>query len=272
MTATALHRPRRLVTGPGQSASALPVGGWSKVLLTITAVMGVLAFAWPLFLRPGAVLTANTLSPLILAALLPLVLGVVVVQLSQHELDVKGLALLGILTAMGAVTRPLGAGTAGFETVFFLVIIGGRVFGPGFGFVLGNTTLFASALIVGGVGPWLPHQMLATGFTGLVAGLLPKWGGRAEIALLAGYGAVTGFVFGTLMDFSFWPFAVGIGAQGFDPQVGPADNLRRFLAYELVTGMGWNTGRAATNVALVAVLGAPVIRVLRRAARRARFE
>lgn len=271
MTATAVHR-HRPATLVGRATPALPIGGWSKVMLVIAALMGVLAFAWPMFLRPGALFTANTLAPLILAALLPLVLGVVVVQLSQHELDVKGLALLGILTAMGAVTRPLGAGTAGFETVFFLVIIGGRVFGPGFGFVLGNTTLFASALIVGGVGPWLPHQMLATGFTGLVAGLLPKLGGRAEIALLAGYGAITGFVFGTLMDFSFWPFAVGIGGQGFDPAVGPADNLRRFLAYELVTGMGWNAGRAITNVALVTILGAPVIRVLRRAARRARFE
>lgn len=137
MTATALTRNRPQVP-PANFTSAMPIGGWSKVMLAVAAVMGMLAFAWPLFLRPGATLTASTLSPIVLAALLPMVLGVVVVQMAQHELDVKGLALLGVLTAMGAVLRPLGAGTAGFETVFFLVIIAGRVFGPGFGFVLGK--------------------------------------------------------------------------------------------------------------------------------------
>ena len=55
---------------------------------------------------------------------------------------------------MGAALRPLGAGTAGVELVFFLVILSGRVLGAGFGFVLGALTLFASALITSGVGPW----------------------------------------------------------------------------------------------------------------------
>ena len=174
MTATAVHR-HRPATLVGRATPALPIGGWSKVMLVTAALMGVLAFAWPLFLRPGALLGADTLAPLILAALLPLVLGVVVVQLSQHELDVKGLALVGILTAMGAVTRPLGAGTAGFETVFFLVIIGGRVFGPGFGFVLGNTTLFASALIVGGSDRGCRTRCWRPGSPGWWPGCCPGW-------------------------------------------------------------------------------------------------
>lgn len=32
--------------------------------------------------------------------------------------------------------------------------------------------------------------------------------------------------------------------------------------------MGWNLGRAVTNVVLLVVLGPPILRVLRRAARR----
>lgn len=270
MSATAVDRSRLHQTTVGRS-SALPIGPWSKVMLTITAAMGVLAFAWPLFLRPGALLSAGTVAPLVLAALLPMVLGTVVVQLAQQELDVKALSMLGVLTAMGAVARPLGAGTAGMETVFFLVIIAGRVFGPGFGFVLGNTTLFASALVVGAVGPWLPHQMLAAGFVGLSAGLLPKMTGRAEVFGLAVYGAVASFAYGVAMDFSFWPFAVGQGGSGFDPEVGPLENLHRFLVMEAITGTGWNTGRAITNVLLITVLGTPVLRVLRRGARRACF-
>ena len=82
--------------------------------------------------------------------------------------------MLGVLTAIGAALRPLGAGVAGIETVFFLLVLAGRVYGPGFGFVLGTTTMFASALLTGGVGPWLPFQMLASGWVGLGAGLLPR--------------------------------------------------------------------------------------------------
>ena len=77
MTATALTRNRQQVP-PANFTSAVQIGGWSKVMLAVAAVMGMLAFAWPLFLRPGATLTASTLSPIVLAALLPMVLGVVV--------------------------------------------------------------------------------------------------------------------------------------------------------------------------------------------------
>ena len=59
------------------------------------------------------------------------------------------------------------------ELVFFLLILAGRVFGPGFGFVLGCTSLFASALMTAGVGPWLPFQMLVSAWVGMGAGLLP---------------------------------------------------------------------------------------------------
>lgn len=269
MTAVAA-RPTAPATIVADS-SALHVGRWSRIMLIITAALGLVAFGWPLFLRPGALLASSTVAPLILAAILPMVLGMVVVQLANQEMDVKALSMLGVLTALGAVARPLGAGTAGLESVFFLVILGGRVFGPGFGFVLGNTTLFASALVVGGVGPWLPHQMLAAGFVGLGAGMLPKAQGRREIIALASYGALCSIAYGFAMDFSFWPFTVGTGGAGFDPAIGPLANLHRFVIYELVTGMGWNIGRAIANVVLVVVLGPPILRVLRRAARRARF-
>jgi energy-coupling factor transport system substrate-specific component len=89
-----------------------------------------------------------------------MVLAVVLAELAEGGLDAKAVAMLGVLTAVGAALRPLGTGIAGFEPVFFLLVLAGRVHGPGFGFVLGSTTLFASALVTGGVGPWLPFQML----------------------------------------------------------------------------------------------------------------
>ena len=77
-------------------------------------------------------------APLVFAVLLPVLMTVVLAEITEGGLDAKAVAMLGVLAAVGAALRPLGAGTAGLETVFFLLVLAGRVFGPGFGFVLGR--------------------------------------------------------------------------------------------------------------------------------------
>lgn len=253
-------------------ARAVRVGWASSLMLAVTATMGLLAFCWPLLWRPDASLAGGSTAPLVFALILPLVLALAVVQLSNNALDVKALALLGVLSAVGAALRPLGAGTAGLETVFFLLILAGRVFGPGFGFLLGTTTMFASALVTSGVGPWLPHQMLASAFVGLGAGLLPSLRGRWEVAMLALYGGLSAFAYGWAMDFSFWPFALGGASElSFDPAASWRTNLHHFVLFNLATSMAWNAGRALSNIAFIVILGPSLLRVLRRAARRADF-
>ena len=113
------------------------------------------------------------MAPLMFGALLVLVLAVVFAEMADGGIDAKAIAMLGVLSAIGAALRPLGAGTAGIETVLFTLVLAGRVFGPGFGFALGCTTMFASALITGGVGPWMPYQMFGCAWVGMFAGLLP---------------------------------------------------------------------------------------------------
>ncbi|MFZ0531521.1 MAG: ECF transporter S component [Propionicimonas sp.] len=239
--------------------------------LVVAFVVGVVAFSWPLFLSHSSAMSA-TQAPLVFALVLPLVLAIVASELTGGRMDAKALAMLGVLAAVGTILRPLSAGTAGFELIFFLIILAGRVFGPGFGFALGSITLFTSALVTSGVGPWLPYQMLSAGFVGLFAGLLPRARGRTELVLLAGYGMLSAFAYGWLMDFSFWPFAIGDGTQlSFDPEASPLANLHRFVLFNLATSMGWNLGRALTNALLVLLLGLPLLRLLRRAARRADF-
>ena len=243
-----------------------------SLALGVALAMGLVAFTWPLFLRPESGVPP-TLAPIVFALVLPMVLAVVLAELAGGRLDVKALAMLGVLAAVGTVLRPLGAGTAGIELVFFLLILAGRVFGAGFGFALGAITMFTSALITTGVGPWLPYQMLAAGFVGLFAGLLPRGTGRAELAWLVGYGVLSAFVYGWLMDFSFWPFALGDGTQlSFDPAASPLENLHRFVLFNLATSMGWNLGRALTNAVVIALVGPALLRLLRRAARQAHFE
>ncbi len=244
----------------------------AALALLLASVLGVAAFVWPLLVSPGAALD-STSAPLVFALLLPLVVGVVVAELAEGGLDVKALALLGVLSALGAALRPLGAGTAGLETVFFLIVLGGRVFGPGFGFVLGTTTLFASALLTGGVGPWLPFQMLGAAWVGLGAGLLPRARGRAELALLAAYGAVASLLYGFALNLTFWPFTLGARTQlSFDAAAGPLENLHSFVLFTLATSLGWDVGRALTTVTLTLLAGPAVLAALRRASRKAAFD
>ncbi|MQA01423.1 MAG: ECF transporter S component [Streptosporangiales bacterium] len=229
-------------------------------------------FGWPFFMTPGSSFSAAHEAPLLFATLLLLVVAVVLAQLAEGGIDVKALALLGVLTAIGAVLRPLGAGLAGLETVFFLLVVAGRVLGPGFGFVLGSTTLFASALLTGGVGPWLPFQMFAAAWVGLGAGLLPPARGRAEVVLLAGYGALSAFLYGFAINLSAWPFVLGGDtALSFDPAASAWTNLHRYVLYDLATSLGWDAGRALTNAVLIAVTGRVLLATLRRAVRKAAF-
>ena len=270
MTTHAPARPARRTTTPAR-VDAVPLSGRVVTMLVVATLAGLAAFAWPLFLRPDSVVNPIQ-APLLFAAVLPLVLAVVVSELAGEGMDVKALALLGVLSAVGAILRPLGAGTAGLEPIFFLLIVGGRVFGPGFGFAQGAITLFTSALLTAGVGPWLPYQMLAAGFVGLGAGLLPRARGWVEIALLAAWGFVSAFVYGWLMDFAFWPFGIGNTTQlSFDPAASPLENLHVFALYNLVTSMGWNLGRALTSVVLLVVIAPGLLHVLHRASRRAAF-
>src|SRR5262245_24356168 len=177
-------RGGRAMTVATQPSRAVKVGPNTTVALAIASAFGVAAFAWPFFVAPRSAGTLTTVAPFVFGALLILVIMIVMAQVSDHGLDAKAIALLGVLSALGAALRPLGAGTAGVETVFFLLVLAGRALGPGFGFTLGCTTMFASALITGGVGPWLPYQMFACAWVGFGAGLLPEATGRREITLL----------------------------------------------------------------------------------------
>jgi energy-coupling factor transport system substrate-specific component len=254
---------------------AVPLTTRSVVVLGVASVAGLMMLCWPLLVR---VPDGGTVSPpFLFLALLPVVIAVMLAEVSEGGLDPRVLAILGVLTACNAVLRGLSAGTAGVELVFFLLILAGRVFGPGFGFALGCTSLFASALVTAGVGPWLPYQMLVSAWVGMGAGFLPRrYTGRAEIVLLAGYGVVSAYAFGLLMNLSSWPFVFGIAVPGhegaLDYVVGAPleENLQRFAVYTLLTSTGsFDTGRAITTAVAIVVLGPAVLTTLRRASRRA---
>lgn len=254
------------------SAVALRPRAWA--LLSVASILGLAAFLWPLLLRSEGTqdLAHASDAPWVFALLLPLLMAVIVSEIADGSLDAKAVAMLGVLAACGAALR-LPGGVAGFEPVFFLLIPAGRVLGRGFGFVLGAVTIFVSALLTGGVGPWMPFQMFGAAWIGFFAGALPPVRGRAEVWMLAGYAAVAGLAYGLLLNFWFWPFGSSAGSEiAFVPGASSVENLRRFWAFHLATSLGWDIPRAVTNAVLVLVLGRPVLNALRRASRRAAFD
>jgi len=261
------------VTAP--STTAIRVTPRSAAVLAVASLGGLMMLCWPLLLDvPG---DTRVDPPFLFLALLPIVIAVVLAEISEGGLDPRVLAVLGVLSAAIAVLRGLSGGTGGVELVFFLLILGGRVFGPAFGFVLGCTALFASALMTAGVGPWLPFQMLASAWVGMGAGLLPRRvRARWEIAMLVIYGIVAAYAYGLLMNLSGWPFLLGVevpgheGSLSYVPGAPLVDNLKTFLSYTLITSTGsFDTGRAITNSVAIVLLGPAVLTTLRRAARRA---
>lgn len=263
-------------SGPGRRARAIRLGPRSVAALCLISALGVMAFGWPLLADSASGLAHSRDAPWLFAALLPMLLAVVVATIADTGLDAKAIAMLGVLAAAGAAMRPLGAGTAGIEPMFFLMVLAGRVLGPGFGFVLGSVAMFASALLTGGVGPWMPFQMLTMGWVSMGAGLLPgpdRLRGRRELALLAAYGAVSAVLYGLVMNLQGWPYIGGMASGvSFVPGDPLGQNLTRFLAYCLATSLGWDLPRALVTVVLTFALGGTALTALRRATRRAAFD
>lgn len=239
------------------------------VALVAANLLGIAAFAWPFLVPALPVGVHERDAPIFLALILASLLAALAVELDR-ALGPKVVALLGVLGAAMVALRLPGF-LAGFSAMFLVVLVGGNAFGPSFGFLLGAIGTFASGLFVGGIGPWLPFQMVSVGWTGLGAGLLPR-SGRWRIPALAAYGVVVGYLFGAVMNLWAWPF-IGSGTPiGWAPQAGIAENLHRYLAYYLATSLAWDSFRAVGNALLVTVLGRPLLSVLDRAARRLRLE
>lgn len=253
--------------------TAVRLGRTSRLAIALLSAVGLVAFLWPLFASPGSAAIAHSAdAPVIFAIVVPLLLAVVMALVADRDIDAKGIAMLGVLSAVIAALRPLGGGIAGLEPIWVVLILGGRALGPGFGFSLGAVALFASALTTGGVGPWLPFQMLGAAWVGLGAGLLPRATGRRELLLLAGYGAVACVAYGFLLNLWFWPFASGLPEQiAFSPGAPVGQNALAWLRFCLVTSLGYDLPRALLTVVLILVAGRPVLLAIRRVGRKAAF-
>ena len=238
-------------------------------VLSLASLLSIAGFTWPFFYAGEDLPQTQIFFWLAIVAAAILVM----VEISSARLDAKSVALLGVLAALISALRPLGAGAVGIEPMWFVLILSARVFGASFGFLLGIISMFASALLTGGVGPWLGYQMFAAAWIGLAAGLLPKRvRGRNEIAMLLAFGVFAAGAFGILMDLQFWPWALGSNTQlSYIPGGSIAENLNRFITFHFASAMAWDIPRAIFTSVLIALTGPSVLSALRRTYTRAAF-
>jgi energy-coupling factor transport system substrate-specific component len=252
------------------AATLVPVRLRSALTLAVAFAVGIVAFGWPFFTQPGSALDTSHSgdAPMVFVLLLPLLAAVVLAELTAGGMDAKAVAMLGMLAAVGGALRALGPGTAGLEPSFAVIILGGRVFGKGFGFVLGSVTLFVGALITGGVGPWLPFQMIAAGWVGFFSGCLPRATGRVEVLVLATYSCLVSLAFGAVMNLWFWPFAIGSGPLSWEPGLPIATTFHRYYSFYVATSLAWDAAGAFANAVLIVITGRALLAALRRFADR----
>jgi energy-coupling factor transport system substrate-specific component len=257
----------------------------SRIPLILISLVGAASFLYPFFLPGLAGVGARAARggievPLVFTALGVACLLVLLLVLQEqvgagrHGAS-KLVALLGMLVAVDATLR-LVPTLLGASPIFLLILLVGFAYGAEFGFLMGALTLLVSAVITGGIGPWLPYQMLAAGWVGMTAGWLPRLGApgsRRELALLALCGGVWGLLYGAILNLMEWPYAApGLGEQAglyWTPGMGFGETVATYTRFYLTTSLVYDAFRAAANVVLVLALGGPLLRLLDRY--RARF-
>lgn len=250
----------------------------SWLLVAVASLIGVAAFLYPFLLpliEPSSEDRARAGdAPMLFGIVTLLSLAAIALELDPGRGQLGGMsasklvALLGVLVAANAALRLIPT-FLGASPLFALIILVGAVFGPVFGFQMGALTLLVSAFLTGGIGPWLPFQMLGAGWVGLVAGWLPRpVDPRRRLLVLAAFGIVAGFAYGAVLNLWTWPFtAPGSDADlglYWSPSLSAVESLQHYVRFYLVTSLWYDAFRALANAALILLIGAPLLRTLDR--------
>lgn len=239
------------------------------IVYMAAVVVGAAAFLYPFFLPADAIPGTGHAgdAPIVAAALGMLVVGAMALEVRRGTMNGATIAILGVLSAVGGLLRLLDL-PGGGSGIFFIIVLAGAAFGARFGLLLGFTAMATSAILTGGIGPWLPFQMLGLAWMGGGAGLLGRWtvrlDSRLEIAVLAAYAWIWGFLYGAILNLWFWPFAIGDGDLAWNPDLSFTETLSHYWSFYVATSLGWDAAGALANALLVVLTGAALLPAFRR--------
>ena len=217
----------------------------------LVVVVGAGAFLYPFWL-PGTALpnSAHTGdAPLVAAVVGALVVAAITLEVRRGTMNGATVAILGVLAASAGLLRLLDL-PGGGNGIFFLIVLAGAAFGPRFGLLLGLCAMAVSAIITGGIGPWLPFQMLALAWMGGLPGcsasrparLAPRRrGGRARRVRLG---------VGLRLRRDHEPVVLAVRPRRRPAVVAPgprasAETLHHYWSFYVATSLGLGRGRRA---------------------------
>ncbi len=246
------------------------------LILGLTSLLAPFIFPWAR--NPE---TQSSAFPIMVSLIIILCVLIILFEAQSSILDSKMIAFLGVLIAINAGLRFLEnviPGPAGFSPTFFLIILIGYFFGSRVGFLYGALTMLVSGLLTGGIGPWLPGQMITAGWVGQSAALI-RWINHKlhwenvifEIPILAVFGALWGMIYGLIMNLWFWPFLAAFPGQIYSQSLNIISNIQRYSIYYVSTSLVWDLTRAIGNILMIIFLARPVLRILGRFHRRFSF-
>jgi len=176
-----------------------------------------------------------------------------------------------IACAFGILGRLLDL-PAGGSGMFFVVIVCGFALGSNFGQLVGMSSIFVSAFLTGGIGPWLGYQAIAMGLVGAAAGLTSprianevyKHGSirRTTFTFLIIYSGLLGLFYGFLVNWWSWPFLDYGKEISFDWTSGIATNISNYFSFYLRTSLWWDAWALIGNIAAITFIGRHVIMAL----------
>lgn len=254
----------------------------TAAIYLLSVLIGVAALLYPFAVPAGGQVSGDPFSgrgleaPALTIVLLAVTLGVLLLEVQGEAVSAKTVAALGVLVAATSILRFVEVaipGPGGFSPIFVPVILCGYVYGARFGFLMGTLTMLVSALITGGIGPWLPYQMFAAGWVGLTSGWLPRPRNQAlALVELTLFAFLWGIAYGAILNLFFWPFMGAGSATSFNPDAGMGTAVRSYAAFYIATSLVWDVTRALGNAALVLLLGLPAIRALERFRDKSQFQ
>jgi len=243
------------------------------LVYVLAVVVGAGAFLYPFWLPSTALPNAahSGDAPLVAALVGGFVVAAIALEVRRGTMTGATVAILGVLAASAGLLRLLAL-PGGGNGIFFLIVLAGAAFGPRFGMLLGLCAMAVSAIVTGGIGPWLPFQMLALAWMGGLAGLIGlatvRFAPRVEVLVLAAYGWVWGFVYGAIMNLWFWPFVRDGGPLSWAPGLSFSETLQHYWSFYVFSSLAWDAASALTNAILILLTGLVLMRTLRRFAHR----
>ncbi|MGE5474336.1 MAG: ECF transporter S component [Ignavibacteriales bacterium] len=121
----------------------------------------------------------------------------------KKNINNKQIALVSVMSALGALCRIPFAAIPNVQPTTFIVIVTGYSMGPLAGFVTGVLSAGISNFFLG-QGPWTPWQMIAWGLAGVTAGFISRLKINYNRIFFTIFCGMWGFFFGWIMNFWTW--------------------------------------------------------------------